>query len=1716
MYCTRNKLVSFLILILLFAGSSKNAVASHSMGSDITYRCLGNNQYEVTLSFYRDCAGIPADSAAWISFSSSCYPTGNTIIYLIPGTGREISPVCPSEVSTCNGGTFTGIQEYIYRGIITLPGPCADWTFSYNLCCRNNAITNIDFPGNTLMYVYATLNNTITPCNNSPTFSNLPVPFVCLGQLYCYNHGAYDADGDSLVYSLITPFDSPGLPVQYNFPFSATNPLSSIPATSFNSSNGDICMTPSNLEVTVMAVLVSEYRNGVLIGSVERDIQITVINCNNVLPTLTGVNGTNSFSQSVCAGNQICFTVYSADPDGLQNTIVSWDNSIPGATFTTLPGHRESGTFCWTPQQSDISSNPYCFTVNVQDDNCPYLGSQVYSYCITVNGLFVNAGPDLSVGCNSASTVTATASGGNGNYSYQWNNGMTTSSISGGPGSYIVTASDGVCTAKDTVQILAGTSTPTAAFSMVYNCSGLNVQFNNQSTIVAGTISGYTWNFGDGNNSTATSPSHNYAAAGNYQITLIVQSAGGCLDTVVQMLHLSNDQPLANFSLQNACLGTQINFTDQSTSNSAISTWSWNFGDGALSNIGNPAHTYTVAGNYNVSMLVINANGCRDSITIPLTIFPLPIPFAGNNVSMCEGDSVHLSGTGGVSYLWNPGNITTASTYVTPTLTTTYTLSVTDANGCEAMDDVTVQVNSNPVLNPIPNRSICIGASTTLSANATGNVVYSWSPGGAATQQLTVNPASSTTYHVTATNANGCLTSDSVRVTVNALPVISVTTTDALCFGSSDGTLKVLIVSGSAPYTYAWSPAGGTAANATGLPAGTYTIEVTDTNGCKQTATSTIAQSPQINLSPNATPTLCFGSVNGSASVVASGGTPSYSYLWSPGGSTLSTATGLAAGNYTVTVVDSHACSKSSTINVSQPSALNLATSSVAASCFGSSNGIASVLANGGTPAYGYSWSPVSGTAANLSGLAAGTYSVIVTDANACSSTTSVIVSEPTVIQLSSSSTPASCSTTGNGSATVVASGGVAGYNYSWSPSGGTNANAPGLIPGLYTVRVTDSKGCSTTTTVTVGSIGGPAITPSTQTNVSCQGGNNGAASVNISAGTPPYSISWSPIGGTTASAVNLTVGNYTVNVTDVNGCLATYQVSITEPPLLVASIAETDVSCFGLSDGTVTVDVLGGVQPYYYSWQPAVSSSRNSLNVVAGNYAVIVTDAQGCTQSVSTTVSQPSALNLIVSSVDLLCHSDTNGSATAAITGGSPGYTYSWSPGGGTAANCQGLSQGTYTVTVTDSHACTALASTTIHEPPALAFSVSPQSTLCIGQSTTIGAAASGGTSPYFYSWNTGETDSSHLVSPQITTLYSVQVMDANGCNAGTQAITVNVNPPLAVVASNQLVICEGDPAQISALASGGNGGPYNYSWNQGAISGSSNSVSPVNDSTFVVMVTDDCGTPPAYDSVQISVYPLPEVAFLPNEIHGCAPVNAIFNNYSVAPAGSNYFWNLGDQSSSTEIEPTHLYTQPGVYNVSLTIVSPEGCTATLSVPRVVNVFGFPSAGFSQSSTEITISNPGISFSDESTDAVYWEWDFGDGSPTSFEPNPVHEYLDSGTYVIRQIVHSSGGCADTLYNTLRVEMEFIIYVPNVFTPNGDGVNDTFIAKGIGYTDFSLWILDRWGKKIYHSNNRYIPWDGTYYGNGNQCQADVYEWVLDVVDFKGNDHRLIGHVTLAR
>ena len=399
------RILPFLLVLLAGLAPLKEAHATHAMGGDITYDCIGPDLYKVTLSFYRDCNGVaaPTNCNNGLSFevsSSQCGANFNACFSL--DSVDIITPICVTALDACvdPNGQY-GVERYRYSAIIDLSawsGCGTDWNIEWELCCRNNAITSLQNPGNQRLYLSATMDNTLAACNNAPDFLNDPAVFSCVGQSVAYNHGVSDVEGDSLVFSLAPARGANGNPLAYAPGYSFLQPV--VTAGGGNSvqidpQTGTITFVPSIQQFAVVTVLVREYRNGVLIGTYTRDVQFAIVACNNNFPSASGVNGTAQFTYNVCAGTSFCFDITSADADAADLVTMTWNQGIAGATFTTNGAPRPTGTFCWTPAQ--VGS--FLFSVTVEDDACVLSGTNTYGYVINVTPPFTpaNAGPDQAV-----------------------------------------------------------------------------------------------------------------------------------------------------------------------------------------------------------------------------------------------------------------------------------------------------------------------------------------------------------------------------------------------------------------------------------------------------------------------------------------------------------------------------------------------------------------------------------------------------------------------------------------------------------------------------------------------------------------------------------------------------------------------------------------------------------------------------------------------------------------------------------------------------------------------------------------------------------------------------------------------------------------------------------------------------------------------------------------------------------------------------------------------------------------------------------------------------------------------------------------------------------------------------------------------------------------------------------------------------------------------
>jgi hypothetical protein len=602
----------------------------------------------------------------------------------------------------------------------------------------------------------------------------------------------------------------------------------------------------------------------------------------------------------------------------------------------------------------------------------------------------------------------------------------------------------------------------------------------------------------------------------------------------------------------------------------------------------------------------------------------------------------------------------------------------------------------------------------------------------------TISTLTAGTYSVTITDnvggGPGCSTTASVTITQNPVLNANITSSsDVTCAGDNDGSATVSISGGTGAGTYSilWDNGAGTNANATGLAGNTYTVVVTDGNGCTDSDVVTINENAAVTASIDAsTDVTCFGDCDGDATVTPGGGTGAYTYKWDDPApiQTTVTASSLCAGAYNVTVTDGNGCIATDNITINENAVVTASiSSSQDVTCSGDADGQATVLAGGGDGAYSYNWSS-GGTGATETGLSDGTYGVTVTDGNGCNANTSIVIDEnnPVTAAITSFS-EVTCFGDADGTATVTPGGGTGTYTYAWDNGAGTNATATGLTGITYTVVVTDGNSCTASDNIAINENTAVTASIDASTDVTCNGDCDGDATVTPGGGDGSYTYLWDdPIPAqTTVTAVTLCAGTYQVVVTDGNGCTAIDNITINENGAVTASIdASTNVTCNGDCDGTATVTPGGGDASYSYAWDNGVVQTTAAINsLCAGSYNVVVTDGNGCTATDNIVITEnPVVVANITSTNDASCFGSCDGSMNVFATGGTGigTYTYLWDdPLPQTVANPTGLCAGAYSVTVEDANGCSVIDNDVIGEPTALTLTTDTTEVLCNGGST-------------------------------------------------------------------------------------------------------------------------------------------------------------------------------------------------------------------------------------------------------------------------------------------------------------------------------------------------------------------------------------------------------------
>lgn len=739
--------------------------------------------------------------------------------------------------------------------------------------------------------------------------------------------------------------------------------------------------------------------------------------------------------------------------------------------------------------------------------------------------------------------------------------------------------------------------------------------------------------------------------------------------------------------------------------------------------------------------------------------------------------------------------------------------------------------------------------------------------------------------------------------------------------------------------------------------------------------------------------------------------------------------------------------------------------------------------------------------------------------------------------------TPESCGGSCDGAVTVTANGGTPPYTFNLN--GGANQNNGtfnNLCSGNYTVNISDAGGCTGTVNVVINA-GGSITVNSAFTNETCAGANDGTITLTASGGTAPYGYD---IGfgapNTTGIFTNLPAGTYNYTVADASQCPTTGSVTIQPGPNCCAmtnTLASTDPTCTSNCDGTITLTETNGNAPVQFSINNGTTFQNNGnfTGLCAGTYDILIVDALNCQYTNTVTLTNDPGFSLnSSSSTNASCNGVCDGTASVTAT---PGYVgtldYDWidlatnSSIGQLTANASNLCAGNYQAIATDDDGCTATTNVTITEPVAVGVTLSAPTTICIGSSTQLNATPSGGTAPYTYQWAANPADPTLLnptvanptVSPVVTTTYTVNVSDNNNCAAPPQQVTVTLRPPLTLTMQppGPIDICPGENASINMNATGGDGN-YVFTWDGGNNPlNPPATVSPSQNTTYTFTVNDGCGTPPVSQTVDVNIYPLPVIDFSANITSGCQPLRVTFTDNTV-PQPATLTWNFGDPASgtnntSTATSPTHAYDNPGVYSVTLNVTTSNGCKDSLTIQDMITVFPLPHAEFIALPSATNILNPEIQFNNQSQGETIWFWDFGDNTNSTLE-NPLHVYSDTGTYNVWLIAGTPNGCFDSVSHPVEILPIFTFYVPSAFTPNSDGTNDAFFAKGenIDPNTYIMRVFNRWGQQVFTAYSMDEKWDGT--AKGLPAQEDVYVWVAEMRDVIGEKHKFYGRVTLYR
>lgn len=1539
-----------------------SSAASGGSGS-LSFALIGPAPSTATISTAATVSGLcPGTYSVVVSDVNACRVTSVITLSQPPALSITATPTNVNCFGSCNGAasaSVSGGTGPIPASNYTWTSPVQTGTLITNLCSGSYTVNVQDLnacPVSTVVTITQPTSITITS-----NVGNLTCNSACNGSINASAVGG----SPGYTFQLVTSSSTISTPPPYtnlcagSYTIRVTDAIGCV-QTQTVSITQPAPIVPS---ITTTSVTCFGSCNGTASGTVSGGTPAYTFTWTTPTGTLAGASITN-----LCAGN---YTFNASDANGCSTSSVVTVNTPPqitaslnvvnptcpglanGSISFTLGGGVPAYTFTWSSGSGNPNSNLTAgtYTLNVSDqNNCvrsftttltspPPVTITVNTTSVTCNGL-----------CNGSATTTVT--GGVPNYTFQFNTVPVTTNTTGIVGSlcagnYTVTVTDNNNCSQNTGFII---NTP-ATISINPNVGNISCNAACNGSInatISGGTPGYTVQLLTPFATTLTTPlPYTNLCAGTY--TLRVTDAQGCIGSQTVSINQPNPLIPSVSSTSVSCFGA----CNGSASGSALGgtpgyTLSWSTPTGTVAG---GVLTGLCVGSYTFN--IVDANACTASSVITITQ-PSQITATLNPVNpTCPGSNngsigfIPGGGTPTYTFNWSSGsgnpNINLGAG--------TYTLFITDNNGCS--NSFTTNLTAPPAMtiSTLPSSVSCNGACNgSVTTSVLGGVpgyTYQFNtlPFPTTNTSGVLTNLCSGNYIVNVTDNNGC--SQTANFTISSPPalVANVTGNISSC-NACTGAATVTASGGTPTYTMVWSSSTGTIGIGTSLnnlcPGG-YTVNVTDSKGCVASVTLTIVQTVSVTVSANGTSINCFGDCTGQAVATPTGGIGPYTYTWTVTSplQTAQTATALCAGVYTVTAADALGCSNTATISFTNPPALSLTVNSTNVSCFGSCNGTASATATGGTGPLTYSWSPGGLATPSVGGLCPGTYSVIVRDANNCTATATVQITQPGSVTAVFTSTAPSACTSNNGTICVNPSGGSgAPYSFTWTPAGTGGANNScnvNIGAGTYSVIIADVAGCTTTLSAGLSNPSGPTVTINTSS-VSCFGGSGGTATI-VGIGAPAISFTISPpsfsiVTTNTVLLNSLTSGTYNAQVADGNGCITTQSFVIAQPSSLTVNSTVTNASCNGICNGSITLSTSGGIAPLTYTWLPTTPTITGQgtptvTNLCAGFYTVNISDGNSCVTTRTFQVTQPSSISVSFSTASLSCNGVCNGSATALPTGGTGPYTYSWTPiapgftSGLSNPGVSNLCAGIYTVTITDANSCPRTATVQISEPSLLSGSISTTSVNCSGSCN--GSAiltATGGVTSYSFSWSNGGPNSG-TINALCAGNYTGTVTDANGCSV-TQTFAITEPAPITLTLTPSHPKC--NAACNGSVSTSVTGGVPSYTFNW-TPSGSGQNPTGLCAGNYTVTVTDgnSCSTQAAVTLTNPPAIAA-NVSFTNPSCNGSCNGLAIASP-SNATAPVSFTWSAGTPTNGASVS--------GLCNGTVTVVISDAnsCTTTQSI---------------------------------------------------------------------------------------------------------------------------------------------------------------------------------------